>query len=68
MTKEAIQTLAAANGLSLPEDRLEVVLKQYEDFLQLLARLDSWELEMGEEPATTFSLSADAPGAARPRR
>lgn len=65
LDKETIRALALANGLTLPEDRLEIVLKQYENYLQLFARLDSWALEMAAEPATTFTLVPDAPGPAQ---
>ena len=63
VTKEMIQTLARANGLELPEERLAAVLEQYEIYLQLLEQLDSFNLEMEAEPAIVFSLAPDSSGA-----
>ena len=57
--KATIKTLAEANGLSIPEDRLEIVLKQYQTYLDLLARLDSFPLEMTAEPSVTFALPSE---------
>ena len=68
VNKETIRTLALANGLHLPDARLERVLKQYQNYLQLLARLDSFELKMDAEPATVFRLAPDEPQPAPPRQ
>ena len=68
VNKETIRTLALANGIHLPDTRLERVLKQYKNYLQLLARLDSFELKMDAEPATVFRLAPDEPQPARPRQ
>ena len=62
-----IKALAEANGLSIPESRLEIVRKQHQTYLELLARLDSFPLDRTAEPAVTFSLPAEEAGAA-PRR
>ncbi len=56
ITKEMLQSLAAANGINLPEARLDRVLKQYRSYLQLLARLDAFELKREAEPQTIFTL------------
>lgn len=58
VTKELIQSLAMANGLQIPEERLELVLRQYQSFLRTLEQLDSLALEMEAEPATVFSVSS----------
>ena len=68
VNKGTIRTLALANGLLLPDARLERVLKQYQNYLQLLARLDSFELKMDAEPATVFRLVPDEPQPTRPRQ
>lgn len=60
MTKETIKTLAQANGLPLPDERLERVLHQYQNFMRLTERLDAFELKMDEEPQTVFTLVPDA--------
>jgi hypothetical protein len=60
VTKETIKTLAQANGLAMPDDRLERVLHQYQNFMRLIERLDAYELKMEEEPQTIFTLVPDA--------
>jgi Asp-tRNA(Asn)/Glu-tRNA(Gln) amidotransferase C subunit len=60
VTKETIKTLAQANGLSLPDERLERVLHQYQTFMRLIERLDAYQLKMDEEPQTIFTLVPDA--------
>jgi len=50
-----IQALAEANGISIPQDRLELVLKQYQGFLRTLEQMDTVELTRETEPAITFS-------------
>ena len=67
--KTFIRALAEANGIAIPEDRLEIVLKQYETYLQLLNRLDSFLLDRGAEPSVTFALPSEetGPGPARRR-
>ena len=48
--KALIRTLAEANGISIPDDRLEVVLKQYQTYLGLLNQLESFRLAQEAEP------------------
>ena len=60
VTKETIKTLAQANGLSIPDERLERVLRQYQNFMRLIERLDAYELKREEEPQTVFTLVPDA--------
>jgi len=64
VTKEFIRTLAAANGLTIPEERLELVLRQYEAFLRSLRAINSLSLPMETEPAFLFSLPSQPPPAA----
>ena len=61
VTRETIRTMAAANGLALPEKRVDRVWKQYQAFMQLIARLDAYELPMDAEPSTTFTLVEEVP-------
>ena len=70
ITKEFIQKLARANGLEIPEERLEVVLRQYQSFLRTLERLESLPLPREADPATVFSLERETGGPANspPRR
>ena len=64
-----IRALAEANGISIPEDRLEIVLKQYQIYLGILNQLDSFLLDREAEPAVKFELptggTAPAPGRQR---
>lgn len=68
VTREFVRTLAKANGLDLPEDRLEVVLSVYESYRQVLERLDTLDLPREAEPAITFSLPPDGMPPASQRR
>ncbi|HEY3227736.1 MAG TPA: hypothetical protein VGJ87_00865 [Roseiflexaceae bacterium] len=71
LNREFIRALAQANGLVFPEERLEIVLRQYRNFLASLARLDSLKLDMAAEPDLVFSLVSAADGAssqAAPRK
>jgi len=61
-----IKALAEANGLSIPEDRLETVLKQYQTYLELLSHLDSFPLAREAEPGGKAELTrAGAPSTSR---
>ena len=59
ITRELIQALALANGLNLPDDRVDVVLEQYESYLRTIEELDSLSLPQESEPAILFSLPSD---------
>ena len=63
-----IQTLAEANGISIPEDRLEVVRKQYQTYLDILHQLESFPLAQEAEPSLTFQTPAHGAASARDRR
>jgi len=56
ITKEFIRTLAAANGLTIPEERLEVVQRQYESYLRTLLEIQQIELERETEPSIIYTL------------
>jgi hypothetical protein len=68
ITLETIRSLAQANGLTIPEERLPLVLRQYQGFLRTLERLDALDLPPETEPATTFAVPVDLPSAQSPRR
>jgi len=63
VTKEFIQSLAAANGLTIPEERLELVLRQYESFMRTLGEINSLPLPREAEPAIVYSLQQQPPAA-----
>jgi hypothetical protein len=56
ITKEFIRTLAAANGLTIPEERLDVVQRQYESYLRALEDIQQLELPRETEPAILYTL------------
>ena len=56
ITKDFIRTLAAANGLTIPEERLEVVQRQYESYLRTLLEIQQLELEREMEPSILYTL------------
>ena len=67
-TKELIRALAEANGLAIPEERLELVLRQYESFLRSLDQINTLPLPLEAEPAILFghpSIAASVPGRGR---
>ena len=50
ITKELLRTMARAQGVNLPEQRLDAVLSQYQSYLQSLARMESLPLSREAEP------------------
>ena len=50
MTREALKALAAANGLDIPDERLDLVLRQYENLNRTLSRLETLPLPREAEP------------------
>jgi Asp-tRNA(Asn)/Glu-tRNA(Gln) amidotransferase C subunit len=56
ITKDFVRTLAAANGLAIPDDRLEVVQRQYESFLRTLDEIQQLELPRETEPSILYTL------------
>ena len=61
-----VRALAEANGISIPDDRLDIVLKQYQTYLELLSHIDTFLLSREAEPAVKFELPTG--GAAPGRR
>jgi hypothetical protein len=59
-TKDFVRTLAAVNGIEIPEERLEPVLRQYESFMRTLEEINSLSLPAEIEPAFSFSLRSQA--------
>ena len=68
--REFIKSLAEANGLNLPDERLDMVLRQYQGFLRTMAEIDSVPMDKEAEPAFTYSntLPSLMPGDAAGRR
>lgn len=56
ITKEFIRSLAAANGLTIPEERLDVVQRQYESFLRALEEIQQLELPRETEPSILYTV------------
>jgi hypothetical protein len=66
ITKELLRTLALEQGVTLPDERLDAVLRQYQNYLQSLARMESLPLSREVEPEILFthrmgSDASDAP-------
>jgi len=57
VTTEFIRMLAAANGIAIPEERLDLVRRQYERFLQSLADINGLPMPRETEPAIGHSLA-----------
>src|ERR1700675_3240619 len=55
MDRSTIKTLAEANGLNFSDDRLDLILRQYQGFLRTMEEIDSVEYPRETEPAITFS-------------
>lgn len=60
ITREFIRTLAAANGITIAEEQLEPVRKQYASFMRTLMEIDAVPLTPETEPTTIFALAAPA--------
>ena len=56
ISKEMLKSLAAANGVDLPDARLDAVSKQYQQYLKTLEELDSLPLSREAEPEINYSL------------
>jgi hypothetical protein len=68
VNEATIRALAEANGISIPENRLEIVLKQYKTYLELINQIDSFMLAREAEPAVKFELpTGGTAGSERPR-
>ena len=56
ITNDFIRTLAAVNGLTIPEERLDVVQRQYENFLRTLDEIQQLDLPRETEPSILYTL------------
>ena len=56
ITRDFIRSLAAANGLTIPDERLDVVQRQYESFLRALEEIQQLELPRETEPSILYTL------------
>jgi hypothetical protein len=68
VTGEFIRTLAAANGIQLPEERIELVRRQYENLMRSLAVINTLPITRETEPAIGHSLAAPSIAPADGRR
>lgn len=64
-TIDLVRALAAANRLTIPQERLELVRREYAGLLQTMERLNSLPLPMEMEPA--FALLPPSQRGALPR-
>lgn len=65
VTNELVKALAAANGLTISEDRVDLVREQYESYLRTLAELRTLPLPPATEPAF-FPPLTPAAGRSKP--
>ena len=68
LTNDVIKTLAAANGLTIPDDRLDLVRRQYEDYLRTLAEIATLPLAREAEPAPATPLAPESTPTSERRR
>jgi hypothetical protein len=54
--KDMMRAIAKANGRPLSEERIDVDLPAYKNFLLALERLDAYKFAVEDEPAFHFSL------------
>ena len=54
--KDLMRAIARANGRPLTDERIEVDLPAYKNFLLALERLDAHQFAVEDEPAFHFSL------------
>lgn len=64
VTGEFIKALAAANGITLPEERVELVRREYENLMRSVAIFDALKIPAETQPAIGQSLAA--PSIAQP--
>jgi hypothetical protein len=57
MTRETLKVLAAANGLRVSDERLDLLLREYESLMRSLAELNALPLPREAEPASFSSLA-----------
>lgn len=71
LDRDTIRTLADANGLPIPDERLDLVLRQYLAFLRTIEKIDTVVHSREAEPAIVFSPTGvvgapDVPGRRTP--
>jgi Asp-tRNA(Asn)/Glu-tRNA(Gln) amidotransferase C subunit len=49
--RDLVRTLAAANGLKVTEERLDLVRREYENFLRLVSEIEKLSIPAEAEPA-----------------
>lgn len=59
LDRDTIRALAEANGLHIPDERLDVVLRQYQAFLRTLEKIDAVAHPREAEPGILFSPTGD---------
>jgi Asp-tRNA(Asn)/Glu-tRNA(Gln) amidotransferase C subunit len=57
MTRETLKILATVNGLRVSDERLDLLLREYESLMRSLAELNALPLAREAEPANVFSLA-----------
>lgn len=57
--KAAMRTIARINGLPLSEERIEVALPAYKEYLAAMARIEAVELPLEAEPFPVVALRPD---------
>ena len=62
ITREFVRALALAQGVTIPDERLDDVLAQYRAFMESIARLDSLALPKEAEPEIIFAPSTHTAG------
>jgi hypothetical protein len=60
ITGEFIKSLAAANGIDLPDERVELVRRQYESLMRSLTIINALPIPRETEPAIGQSLAPPA--------
>ena len=60
MNRDSLRALASANGLTIAEERLDLVLREYLNLMQTLQELNALELSSEAEPADIFALAPPA--------
>jgi hypothetical protein len=65
MTRETLKALVVANNLRVSDERLDVLLREYESLMRSLAALEALPLPREAEPANALSLLSPPPSDGR---
>jgi hypothetical protein len=57
VTGEFVAALAAANGIEVPKERVELVRREYENLMRSVAIISGLSVPAGTEPAIGQSLA-----------